>query len=69
MLVEPEVPIEPEGFPVEHRAWDVPWLDDHREVPENACWPRLMTPPHPLAVGSLVDGCGLGEVRGRILAA
>ena len=36
-----------------HPAWDAcPWLDDLRDVPANATWPRLMTSPHPRAVGS-----------------
>lgn len=29
-----------------------PWLSDLLKVPENAAWPRYMTPPHPDAVGS-----------------
>jgi hypothetical protein len=33
-------------------VWDVPWLADLRDVPDNASWPRLMTVPHPRAVGS-----------------
>ena len=28
------------------------WLDQLRDVPRDASWPRLMTAPHPLAVGS-----------------
>lgn len=47
-----EVP-EADGFPVESPVWDVSWLDDLREVPADAVWPRLMTIPHPRAVGSL----------------
>src|SRR5262245_2155535 len=38
--------LEPVGFPADDRAWDVGWLDDLRDVPANATWPRLMTPPH-----------------------
>ena len=35
-------------------GWDrAPWLDDLRDVPPEAYWPRVMTGPHPLAVGSL----------------
>jgi hypothetical protein len=46
--------VEPDGFGVDDVVWDVaPWLDDLREVPANAMWPRLMTVPHPAAVGSL----------------
>jgi hypothetical protein len=33
-------------------VWDVPWLEELRDVPESASWPRLMTLPHPDAVGS-----------------
>jgi hypothetical protein len=33
--------------------WDVPWLRPLRRVPRDATWPRLMTVPHPRAVGSL----------------
>ena len=34
-------------------TWDAcPWLDDLRDVPSWASWPRLMTGPHPRAVGS-----------------
>lgn len=45
--------IEPPGFGVDDPVWNVPWLDTLREVPENATWPRLMTVPHPRAIGSL----------------
>lgn len=44
---------EPEGFPLESDVWAVPWLDDLRDLPADAVWPRLMTVPHPRAVGSL----------------
>jgi len=34
-------------------VWDsCEWLRQFRDVPENATWPRLMSPPHPSAVGS-----------------
>lgn len=33
-------------------VWNVPWLADLRQVPDDATWPRLMTAPHPTAVGS-----------------
>ena len=34
-------------------VWDdCPWLTELRNVPEGASWPRLMTLPHPDAVGS-----------------
>jgi hypothetical protein len=52
---EPATLLDPVGFPVEHPVWDVPWLQRLLAVPENASWPRLMTPPHPDAVGSLGD--------------
>jgi hypothetical protein len=45
--------VEPEGLDVDDAVWDVRWLDDLREVPADAWWPRFMTAPHPLAVGSL----------------
>lgn len=45
--------VEPAGFAVDDPVWDVEWLDDLREVPADAVWPRLMTVPHPAAVGSL----------------
>jgi phage terminase large subunit-like protein len=33
--------------------WDMaPWLSPLRVIPDNAAWPRLMSPPNPLAVGS-----------------
>jgi hypothetical protein len=58
-----------EPDPVPFEAFDVPWLTDLLEVPDNATWPRLMTAPHPLAVGSygdMVDAWSLKE-RGRDL--
>lgn len=37
-------------------VWDdAPWLDELREVPPEAVWPRLMTYPHPRAVGTYGD--------------
>jgi hypothetical protein len=33
-------------------CWRVPWLTDLLDVPADATWPRLMTLPHPRAVGS-----------------
>jgi hypothetical protein len=50
---EEQVVLEPVGFDSDDRAWDVPWLDQLRDVPAEGSWPRLMTPPHPLAVASL----------------
>jgi hypothetical protein len=50
---EPNEIVEPIGFAADDRAWDVPWLDPLRDVPAEGCWPRLQTPPHPRAVGSL----------------
>lgn len=40
------------GYPAADAVWDVPWLDDLRDVPADATWPRLMTRPHPDAVDS-----------------
>lgn len=45
-------PLDAIGFDAADAVWDVPWLDDLRDVPADATWPRLMTPPHPNAVGS-----------------
>lgn len=45
--------VEPDGFAVDDPMWDVAWLDDLRDVPADAVWPRFMTAPHPIAVGSL----------------
>lgn len=45
--------VEPAGLGVDDPVWDVSWLDVLREVPDDAIWPRLMTVPHPRAVGSL----------------
>jgi hypothetical protein len=58
--------VEPDGFPVDHSVWDVPWLDVLRDVPVNGTWPRLMTVPHPRAVGSLGAEVAVwaGERRG-----
>jgi hypothetical protein len=60
------VEVEPDGFPVDDAVWDVPWLDGLREVPADAVWPRLMTVPHPDAMGTLggeleahAAGCGV----------
>ena len=37
-------------------VWDdAPWLDGLRELPDDATWPRLMTLPHPRAVGTYAD--------------
>jgi hypothetical protein len=47
-----------EPAPVPPEAFDVPWLADLLDVPDGASWPRLMSAPHPAAVGSygeLVD--------------
>ncbi|HKY68605.1 MAG TPA: hypothetical protein VJM49_19625, partial [Acidimicrobiales bacterium] len=45
---------EPDDSPgPEHPVWDVaPWLDELRDVPVQATWPRFMTLPHHAAVGS-----------------
>ena len=31
---------------------NAPWLRQFLDVPDNATWPRLMSPPHPDAIGS-----------------
>jgi hypothetical protein len=46
---------DPPGFDVDSPVWDVAWLERLRQVPEDAWWPRLMTVPHPDAVGSWGD--------------
>jgi len=59
--------IDPSTFAVpgpDSEVWDAaPWLDKLRKVPEGAVWPRLMTYPHPRAVGTY--GPELLEVHGR----
>ena len=50
--LEPEP--ERDGLPASARCWRVPWLRELvAELPGDATWPRLMTVPHPRAVGSL----------------
>src|SRR5262245_40001772 len=44
---------ERDGLPASDERWRVPWLQVLLEVPADATWPRLMTVPHPRAVGSL----------------
>jgi len=44
---------EPEGLAADDERWRVPWLERLLDMPGNATWPRLMTVPHPRAVGSL----------------
>lgn len=56
-----------EPVPVAFARFDVPWLVDLVDVPADATWPRLMTVPHPRAVGSygaLVEAWS-AERRGR----
>jgi hypothetical protein len=58
-----------EPAPIELERFEVPWLEDLLDVPPEATWPRLMTIPHPRAVGShgtLVEAWSL-ERRGRPL--
>jgi hypothetical protein len=52
-IAERESVPEPVGFDVDDPAWHVDWLAELVDVPDNAVWPRLMTVPHPAAVGSL----------------
>jgi len=40
------------GLAAKDERWAVPWLKGLRRVPKDATWPRLMTVPHPAAVGS-----------------
>ena len=44
---------ERDGLSARDERWRVPWLRGLRRVPKDAAWPRLMTVPHPSAVGSL----------------
>jgi len=58
-----------EPAPVPLERFDVAWLVDLLEVPPDATWPRLMSAPHPRAVGSyggLVERWSLVH-RGRPL--
>ena len=57
---------EPErgGLGERDRTWRVPWLAELRLVPEDGVWPRLMTIPHPRAVGTLGPSfCAFAEER------
>ena len=55
-MPEVVVDLDPDGFDVDHRVWDrAGWLDELREIPVDGWWPRLMTVPHPRAIGSLGD--------------
>ena len=51
----PPVAVEPVGWTADDPTWNRPWLDGLRDVPADATWPRLMTPPHPAAQGSYGD--------------
>jgi hypothetical protein len=42
-----------DGFGVDDPVWSVPWIAELGPPPPDATWPRLMTAPHPDAVGSL----------------
>ena len=49
----PPAVIEPEPIAQGDERWRVPWLVDLLDtMPPTATWPRLMTAPHPRAVGS-----------------
>jgi hypothetical protein len=48
-----ELEPEREGLPANDKRWRVRWLRGLRRPPAGAVWPRLMTVPHPSAVGSL----------------
>jgi hypothetical protein len=49
----PELEPERDGLAASDPVWRVPWLKGFRRPPSDATWPRLMTVPHPAAVGSL----------------
>jgi len=52
------------GLDPSDRRWAVPWLDELRDMPADAVWPRLMTVPHPRATGSLgAEFCAWAEAR------
>lgn len=51
----PAAELDAVGYPADSPVWDVPWLEHLRDVPDTATWPRLMTPPHPDAVGTYAD--------------
>jgi hypothetical protein len=62
------LPSEPQpergGLDAKDRRWRVDWLADLRRPPPDAVWPRLMTVPHPAAVGSLgTEFCAWAEER------
>jgi len=67
--VEDDQPPERAGIDARDPRWRVPWLRGLRRVPNDATWPRLMSLPHPDAVGSLgAEFCGWAESRsGRSL--
>lgn len=48
-----EVEPERDGIPPTDACWRVPWIVEVGVMPADAVWPRLMTVPHPDAVGSL----------------
>lgn len=53
---QPVFDADPDGYDVDHPVWDRAWwLDALREVPPDGWWPRLMTVPHPDAVGTYGD--------------
>ena len=51
--IEAEDDRERDGLSATDRRWRVPWLGHLRDIPDDATWPRLMTVPHPRAVGSI----------------
>jgi hypothetical protein len=63
-------PVESEVDPVtpgpDDSTWDrAEWLTGVREIPPGATWPRVMSAPHPLAVGSYgLDLVGWSRARG-----
>jgi hypothetical protein len=54
LWLPPTVEVEErDGLAWSDRRWQVGWLKGLRRPPADAMWPRLMTVPHPRAVGSL----------------
>ncbi len=49
---EPPKPVAPLQLSQPADFADCPWMTDLLDVPEDATWPRLMTGPHPAAIGS-----------------
>lgn len=62
--VDADRPVEPHGVASSDARWNVAWLSGLLPAPSDAVWPRLMTVPHPRAVGSLgPEFCAWAERR------